>query len=387
VSLYALNTDIKALKRMQGLANIYLLGKKTLRGAGSGGDPSIGKISVDEGRTDIRGALQGTDILFIVAGLGKGTGSGASPEIAKIARELGILTVAIVNFPSVNAEGRTIYENALNSFDVLKAEVNSITRISNDKIISSSKDISFAKAFEQANIAVTNTVSDVVDMVGSASNMNLDFADVCNFFKAHSTFMAGTFNVNNDYTKDLLKDAIKKSIKDSFSDVNIKAENVKVILNLKINTNTPASINNDIRNVFKDLTNNNSLSLVPGVDQVNIEGVKASYLMSANELTDQNDEEEVYGEELTNISTKNTENTTMSDMFKIDDIDLGEYKSKKVNSNTGGVRRETVHFNTEELIVEGNRFNSRDASKLITKAINSVMKKESEPSEFTKKYN
>jgi cell division protein FtsZ len=389
VNLYALNTDLKALQRIKGLTNICLLGKKTLRGAGSGGDPSIGKISVDENRSDIRGVLEGTDILFIVAGLGKGTGSGASPEIARIAKELGILTVAIVNFPSVNAEGRSVYENALNSFDVLKAEVNSITRISNDKIINSNKDISFVKAFEQANIAVTNTVSDVVDMVGSASNMNLDFADIRNFFKSHATFMAGTFSVENSYTKDALKEAIKRSVRDSFSDVNIKTENVKVILNLKINNDTPATINNDIRNVFKELTNTNALSLVPGVDQINIEGIKASYLMSAGDQANHVEEDLVYEEASMEVSKVNDNNQSVNDMFKIDeDLNLDEYKSKPVSvTNTGGVKRETMHFDTEELIVEGDRFNSRDASKLITKAINSVMKPDVEPIDFTRKYN
>jgi cell division protein FtsZ len=273
--LYALNTDYKALKRIQGLTNVYLLGKSILRGAGSGGDPTIGKLSVEEAVNDVRSVLENTDILFIVAGLGKGTGSGASPEIAKIARELGILTVAIVNFPSVNAEGRNVYENALNSFNTLKNEVNSITRISNDKIISNVQNISYAQAFEQSNIEVTNTINEIVDMIGNASNINLDFADVANFFKNHKTFMAGTFALSEEYSFKQLSETINRSIKNSYSDMIFQTENIKLLLNLKINTKIPVSVTNDIRNIFKECTKDHALTLVNGVDYINIEGLRA----------------------------------------------------------------------------------------------------------------
>jgi hypothetical protein len=164
---------------------------------------------------------------------------------------------------------------------------------------------------------------------------------------------------------------------------------VRVILNLKINVETPATINNDIRNIFKEITNTNSLSLVPGVDQINIECIKASYLMSASEQVNQIEEELVREEESMKVTNVNDNSHSIEDMFKIDeDLNLDEYKSKQINSaNTGGVKRETVHFNTEELIEDGSRFNSRDASKLITKAINNVMRPDNEPIDFTRKYN
>jgi cell division protein FtsZ len=381
--LYALNTDFKALKRIQGLTNVYLLGKKILRGAGSGGDPTIGKLSVEEATQDIRSVLENTDILFIVAGLGKGTGSGASPEIAKIARQLGILTVAIVNFPSVNAEGRNVYENALNSFNVLKSEVNTITKISNDKIINNDKNISYAQAFEQANIEVTNVVNDIVDMIDSASSMNLDFADVSNFFKSHKTFMAGTFALNGEYSYDNLKSAITQSVKKSYSDMTFEVDNMKLVLNLKINTKIPSSVTNDIRNIFKELTNNHTLSLVHGVDYVNIEGLKGSYLITAN------DQGQTLPEENNTVTKEELENFVAqeSNVYKTTDFISLESFGEEQTQKTGGVKRETIKFDTQDIILESERFNSRDVNKLMTKAINSVMNKDYEINSHTKKYN
>jgi cell division protein FtsZ len=379
--LYALNTDYKALKRVQGLTNVYLLGKSILRGAGSGGDPVVGKLSVEEATNDIRSVLENTDILFIVAGLGKGTGSGASPEIAKIARQLGILTVAIVNFPSVNAEGRNVYENALNSFNILKNEVNAITKISNDKIVSNEQNISFMQAFEQANKEVTNVVIDIVEMIGSASNMNLDFADVSNFFKSHKTFMAGTFSLSGDYTYDALKEAVKQSVKSSYADMNFQIDNIKLVLNLQISTKIPSSVTNDIRNIFKELTHDHSLTLVHGIDYTNMEGLKAAYLISANDQEFTNNEESNNHEE-----TIDKRSDSENEVFKNEDfMNLDNYQTDG-KSNTGGVRRETIKFETQDILLEGERFNSRDVSKLMTKAINSVMNNDYEIQKPTKKY-
>lgn len=381
VSLYALNTDYKALKRIQGLTNVYLLGKSILRGAGSGGDPTIGKLSVEEAVNDVRSVLENTDILFIVAGLGKGTGSGASPEIAKIARELGILTVAIVNFPSVNAEGRNVYENALNSFNTLKNEVNSITRISNDKIISNVQNISYAQAFEQSNIEVTNTINEIVDMIGNASNINLDFADVANFFKNHKTFMAGTFALSEEYSFKQLSETINRSIKNSYSDMIFQTENIKLLLNLKINTKIPVSVTNDIRNIFKECTKDHALTLVNGVDYINIEGLRAWYLISASDQGQSFVSETGVDKENSN---KFMDETKMFENEKF--INLNEYNDY-TKTNTGGVKRETIQLDTQDILLESERFNSHDASKLMTKAINTVMQKDYDSNNRTKKYN
>ena len=160
VGLYALNTDVKSLQKMSSskIQNLYCLGSKLLKGAGSGENPIIGKKAVEEDSENIKEALKGTDLLFLIAGLGKGTGSGSTPEIAKIAKELNIITVGIVNLPSITAEGNKIYQNALASLKELKKHCNSVTIISNDLIISNSKNstISFIEAFNKSNQQITS---------------------------------------------------------------------------------------------------------------------------------------------------------------------------------------------------------------------------------------
>jgi hypothetical protein len=211
--------------------------------------------------------------------------------------------------------------------------------------------------------------------------MNLDFADVSNFFKSNKTFMASTFALEQEYSHAALTEVIQTSIKNSYSDVNIKTNNIKLLMNLKISTKVPSSVTNDIRNIFKEITKDHALSLVYGVDYVNIEGLKASYLISAN---DQEQSIEMP------LPTSNLEEYTFdnenSESFNNNDfINVDEYKTTPQKNNTGGVKHESIKFGTEEIILDEKNFSSGDASKLMTKAINSVIGNQTK--KYSKKYN
>ncbi len=387
VKIYALNTDVTALKKICNISNAYLLGKKLLRGAGSGGDPLIGRSSIDEDREAIKQVLQGTDLLFLVAGLGKGTGSGATPEIAKIAKEMGILTVAIVNLPSVQAEGRTIYQNALHNLKELKNQVNSITTISNDLIIKNSgDDISFIKAFEKANQHVTTIVSEVTDMINNATEMNVDFADLRSFFKESPIFSANAFTLDEQYSLHLLANKIKTCIDKSYCDLNLENAQ-KVIVNLSINETIPNTIVADTRNIFKEITNNTDLSVVSGVDYTKLSGIKVSFLISAKDenaniatsieenvikFTDSttgDDQQKLkFGDELNNIH-----NTSII----LDEQALAQYKTG--NTNKTFIDKETfdVSGDDENKIqqeADSYELNSNECVDIITKAMTSVLK-------------
>jgi cell division protein FtsZ len=332
------------------MSNRYLMGAKMLNGSGSGGDPKVGKAAVEDNPTDIKEILKldkGTDLLFIVAGLGKGTGSGASPEIAKIAKELNILTIGIVNFPSVNAEGRQIYENADASFNLLKDQVTSITRISNDKIIQNNKaDISFIEAFHKANEDVANTINDIVQMINSASDMNLDFADIRRFFESHKTFMSGNFslNIEDEYTPEKLKKVIHDSIKASYEEVNINTDDVKILINFKFGKKTPACFINDVRHVFKEETGDNGLSLVHGVEYVDNNIVEASYLMSAND-----DNVPIKEQEVTTIHKDDEFSIFEEDNISFNKNDTSIIRDEN-NDTSFGIKQEHIKYDTEELI-------------------------------------
>jgi cell division protein FtsZ len=359
-----------------------LLGKKALRGSGSGGDPIIGKLSVEESINDIHNVLENTDILFIIAGLGKGTGSGASPEIAKIARSLGILTVAIINFPSVNAEGRQVYENALNSFNILKNEVDAITKISNDKIILNDRSISFTLALEHANSEVTNVVGNIVNMIDSASNINLDFADVTNFFKNNKTFMSGNFELKENYSFDALKEIINHNIKASYCDMNLQTENCKLLMNLNINTNVPSSVTHDLRNIFKDITSDQSPSLIYGIDYTNVDGIKASFLMSANE-------QECIVNEIPSNALKHNENVSgdINEIFTNEAFINLDESMNEIENKTSGVKHENIKLATEEILIDEATSSNNRIDSLTTQVINDVLNPNNQTAKFTKKYN
>lgn len=378
VQIFALNTDIKALKKIANISNAYLLGKKTLRGAGSGGDPEIAKVCVQDDKEAIKDVLKGTDLLFIVAGLGKGTGSGASPEIAKIAKELGIITVAIVNFPSINSEGQTIYKNALEHFNTLKTNVDSITYISNDKIIGNNKNnVSFMEAFHKANEEVTNTISQIVDLITSASDMNIDYSDIKNFFKQNKGFFANSVQIDGDYSREALKQHIQKSLFESNGDPNVNLENISVLANFTISPKTPVTIVADTRNVFKELTDNQNLSMISGVDYAGNNSIKIMYMMSSGEQ--HFDSKEINEYENKFNETKNKSHHFLNDILKEDSaLNLDDYKTLKPQSSTSvGIERQSMLGNDDELdeeeIVAVNELDSKKAVELITKAMNNIV--------------
>jgi cell division protein FtsZ len=191
ISTYAINTDAKALKRLNNLTNQIVIGKDLLKGLGAGANPIIGKQAAIESEADIRKILTSTptDILFIIAGMGKGTGSGASPEIARIAKELGIMTIGIINFPSLKAEGNMVLQNAHEHFNNLNHYLTSYTLISNDKIIDNADNcVGYYDAFERANDQIAHIIISTVELINGSSDQNIDFSDIKTFFNRNHIF-------------------------------------------------------------------------------------------------------------------------------------------------------------------------------------------------------
>ena len=144
------NTDNQALARSKATKRIQI-GVKLTKGLGAGADPTVGKAAAEENKEEIRAALKDTDLLFITAGMGGGTGTGAAPEIAKIAKEMKILTVAVVTLP-FTFEAKRRMDNALAGIEELKKSVDSIITIPNDKIRQVvPKETSFTDALKVAD--------------------------------------------------------------------------------------------------------------------------------------------------------------------------------------------------------------------------------------------
>ncbi len=173
----AVNTDNQAL--MLSKADKCLqIGEKLTKGLGAGSDPNIGEAAAEESKEEITQLLEGTDLLFIAAGMGGGTGTGAASVVARIARELGVLTVAVVTKP-FSFEGRVRNENANKGIVNLKKYVDTLVVIPNDKLLQFlPPQTGMLDAFKVADDMLRQGVVSIVDLIATPSLINLDFADV-----------------------------------------------------------------------------------------------------------------------------------------------------------------------------------------------------------------
>lgn len=171
------NTDVQDLARSKARTRIQI-GKELTKGLGAGADPNIGKKAAEADAEAIRSALQDTDLLFIASGMGGGTGTGAAPVVAKIAKEMEILTVAVATLP-FGFEGHLRMTNAMTGVEELKKSVDSLITIPNDKIAKVvPKGTSFKDALKVADEVLRQGIRGIAELIIKPSLINLDFADV-----------------------------------------------------------------------------------------------------------------------------------------------------------------------------------------------------------------
>lgn len=177
VDFIAVNTDAQALHLSKAETKLQLGGKLT-RGLGAGANPEVGKRAAEESKEQIEEALQGADMVFITAGMGGGTGTGAAPVIAKIAKELGALTVGVVTRP-FTFEGRKRASNAAAGIAALKENVDTLIVIPNDRLLEIvDKNTPMLEAFREADNVLRQGVQGISDLIAVPGLINLDFADV-----------------------------------------------------------------------------------------------------------------------------------------------------------------------------------------------------------------
>ena len=177
VEFIAVNTDRQCLNASQATQKLAI-GEKLTGGKGAGANPEVGRESAKESREQIAALLEGTDMLFVTAGMGGGTGTGAAPVVAEIAKERGILTVGVVTKP-FNFEGRRRMEQALKGIEELRQKVDSLVIIPNDRLqYATDEKITFANAFAIADDVLRQAVQSISDLITTTGLINLDFADV-----------------------------------------------------------------------------------------------------------------------------------------------------------------------------------------------------------------
>ena len=177
VEFFAVNTDAQALRKTA-VGQTIQIGGGITKGLGAGANPEVGRNAAEEDREALRAALDGADMVFIAAGMGGGTGTGAAPVVAEVAKDLGILTVAVVTKP-FNFEGKKRMAFAEQGITELSKHVDSLITIPNDKLLKVlGRGISLLDAFGAANDVLKGAVQGIAELITRPGLMNVDFADV-----------------------------------------------------------------------------------------------------------------------------------------------------------------------------------------------------------------
>ena len=190
VEFIAINTDAQAL--LMSDADVKLdIGRELTRGLGAGADPDVGRQAAEDHSEEIEEVLRGADMVFVTAGEGGGTGTGGAPVVARIAKSLGALTIGVVTRP-FGFEGRRRQNQADTGVDALRAEVDTLIVIPNDRLLSlSDRNISVIDAFRQADHVLLQGVSGITDLITTPGLINLDFADVKSVMQGAGSALMG----------------------------------------------------------------------------------------------------------------------------------------------------------------------------------------------------
>ena len=221
VKFVCANTDKQALDRMNAQFKIQL-GEQSTRGLGAGANPQVGQSAAEESRELIRQHLEGTDMVFVTAGMGGGTGTGAAPVVAEIAKEMGILTVGVVTTP-FNFEGKRRQQSAEKGIEALEVHVDSLIIIPNQRLLKVFRDISMKDAYKKADDVLLNAVRSIFDLVVRPGHINLDFADLKTAMSTRGYAMMGAgLGRGENRARQAAEQAIRSPLLDNVTIMNAK---------------------------------------------------------------------------------------------------------------------------------------------------------------------
>jgi len=246
VDFICVNTDAQDLKNNPVSENRKCnIGSNITRGLGAGANPEIGRQAAIEDKDKLKEAVQNCDMLFITAGMGGGTGTGASPVIAEIAKELGILTVAIVTKPW-EYEKKKRMRNAENGIEELRNKVDSLIIIPNDKLCTDD-DMPLSEAKNQSNAVLERAVRGIAELITKPGEINLDFADVKSVMaNAGSTMMGSGIGEGVDRAEDAILQAIASPL---LEDVDVK-DATGLLINI---TSNGSLTNGELKSIGKHI--------------------------------------------------------------------------------------------------------------------------------------
>lgn len=259
----AVNTDTQALSMSKvPVENRIVIGKKLTGGLGAGSHPDIGAKAAEESRVEIEKVIDGVNLLFIAAGMGGGTGTGAAPVIAKIAREKGCLTIAVVTKP-FEFEGIHRSQNAQKGIANLKKYVDTIVVIPNEKLMSALKqDVSMVEAMKFADETLRQGVCGIAELISTPATINLDFADVKTIIKDQGYAHMGVGRAAGD---NRVFEATKKAINSPLLETTIEGAK-GVIINVTGGEDMLLGQIYEVARIIKETVDDSSANIIFGAN-------------------------------------------------------------------------------------------------------------------------
>lgn len=293
VEFVAMNTDAQVLKLSR--ANVKVqLGKQLTRGLGAGAKPEIGRQSALESEAKIREVLAKTEMVFITAGMGGGTGTGAAPVIAKIAKEMGILTIGIVTKP-FKFEGPRRMSNALKGIEELKKNVDTLIIIPNENLLSEIDPTTpMLQAFREVDNVLRRGVQGISELISLPGLINVDFADISTVIKDKGTALMGIGIADGE---NRAIEAARKAIHSSLLEVSIEGA-TDAIVNISSGVNATL---NEVNEAVNEITNSctSELNIIFGhtinsdlTDEIVVYVIATGYNLKGNDdvFTQEKDE-------------------------------------------------------------------------------------------------
>ncbi len=257
VEFICANTDAQALLKSVATTTLQI-GSDITKGLGAGAKPEIGREAAIEDRDHIAEMIEGADMLFITAGMGGGTGTGAAPIIAEVAKEMGILTVAVVTKPFEFEGKRT--KVAAEGLEELSQHVDSLIVIPNEKLMEVlGEDVPFLEAFRAANDVLHNAVSGIAEIINCPGLVNVDFADVRTVMSEMGMAMMGSAEASGDNRANIAAEQAVAS--PLLEDVNL-ANARGVLVNITASTSFKMKEYYDVMNTIKDFTADDATVIV-----------------------------------------------------------------------------------------------------------------------------
>ncbi len=259
----AINTDKQALIMSKAPHRIQI-GEKLTRGLGAGADPEVGQKAAEESKAVITEMLKGCDLVFITAGMGGGTGTGAAPVIASVAKELDILTIAVVTKP-FNFEGKKRMENAEKGIANLKKFVDTLVVIPNDKLLKIvPKGTPILEAFRCADDVLRQGIQGIADLIVTPSLINLDFADVKAIMKDKGLAHMG---IGTAKGPNKTIDAVRQAVQSPLLETTIEGA-TGILLNVKGGMDLPIDEVNEAATLVKEVVDSGcNIIFGAGIDE------------------------------------------------------------------------------------------------------------------------